>query len=435
MPEPRTPRRVVLRTACASACVTLALPAANAQDAAPVGHPADATPSLLRDYSGWSPGDGDIDASSELDEIYANHKGSIPATSLESPLNWLVEQSRRLQEQTGLRIGMAYTAMYMQATGPGVRNGAAGDFDLITDWTLVGRGTKNTGRLIFTAEHRHQIDIDPPSQLRGELGTLQFPTNAFNDRGLVIRDFQWLQRLFDDKVRIGIGRGDSSDFVGMHQMQNINNSFVNRAFSANSVTPFPGHGTAAGISFRPNDQFYVTAGGANAYGRTTVSDFDTLDEGDFFTYIEGGWTPTFDNVGRGRYSLFVWHMDSRDSLGIGSDSGFSVILNQNFGERWQAFARFSYADEGISGIKNSTEIGGGYRGLLGSPENLTGLAAAYSSPTNDTWDDEKIVEAFHRWQLTAHTQFSVSAQAIIDPSNNPDQDVIGAFAARIRIAF
>ena len=70
----------------------------------------------------------------------------------------------------------------------------------------------------------------PPSAIGRQMGTLIAPTNAFNDRGLVVRDLYWVQRLFDARVRILIGRGDPSDYVGATWMQNVNNSFVNRSF-------------------------------------------------------------------------------------------------------------------------------------------------------------------------------------------------------------
>ena len=96
-------------------------------------------------------------------------------------------------------------------------------------------------------------------------------TNAFNDRGWVIRDAYWIQRLFDARIRIIIGRADPSDYVGTHWLQNVNNSFVNRNFSASPAVPFPGHGPMLGISIRPTDQFYLTAGASNAYS-TTIRD-------------------------------------------------------------------------------------------------------------------------------------------------------------------
>ena len=41
--------------------------------------------------------------------------------------------------------------------------------------------------------------------------------------------------------------------------------------------------------------------------------------------------------------------------------------------------------------------------------------------------------AFHRFQVTEYTQLSDGAQAIIDPSNAPEKDVVGVFSVRLRI--
>jgi len=387
-------------------------------------------------YLGWTGGESLTSTPYELDEIYRPRRGVIDIPELDQPFDRFVEWTAQIEEDIGLRIGFAYTMVFQQLTGgPGTRSGSAGDFDVFGVWTLLGRGTKNTGQLVVSGENRHKIGSLAPFELRNEAGTLQRTTNGFNDRGWVVRDVYWIQRLFEGKLSLGLGRADPSDFFGSHRMQNLNASFFNRAFASNSVVPSPGHGMSAGASFRPTDEFFVTAGISNAYGQTTRSDFDTLDEGDYFTFAEFGYTPTIDKLGQGRYRLLVWHMDSRDDLGIPSDRGFSVIVDQELGDILQVFARYGFADEGITGIRSSFEAGLGFRGLLGSPDNLSGVAFAYSTAPSGAGRDEKILEGFHRWQLTGYTQFAVGAQAIFDPSNNTDDDVIGVFSARFRIAF
>ena len=84
--------------------------------------------------------------------------------------------------------------LFMQPMGgQSSRYGAAGDLDLMSSWTLIGRGTKDTGRFVFTGEYRYQIGSQPPSRIGGQMGTVVGPTNAFNDRGWVIRDAYWIQ--------------------------------------------------------------------------------------------------------------------------------------------------------------------------------------------------------------------------------------------------
>lgn len=384
----------------------------------------------------FSYGDSPSSVYAELEEIYTPRAGMFRIPVVDDALDSIVKATLDLQDSTGLRLASAYTMIVQQASGgPGTRYGASGDFDIFGDWTLIGRGTANSGRLVFGGEYRHRIGEQPASALRGEIGSLQFTTSGFNDRGWSLRDLYWIQNLFDGKLRLGFGRADSSDFVGGHRLGNLNASFFNRAFASNTTTNFPGHGMTAGASVRPVDWFYITGGAANAYGVTTQSDLGDLEEGDFFSFGEVGFTPTIEGLGLGRYRAMGWHSDAREKDNVGSDRGFSIILEQDLGEIVQVFARYGYADKGLAGIRSSVEVGVGVRGLLGDNDNMTGAAFAYSEPPPGNSREEKIAEIFHRWQLTRFVQFSVSAQAIFDPSNAPDDDVLGVFSARLRVAF
>jgi len=386
---------------------------------------------------GLSPGDTPTAATDEMYDIGITRRGLLHLPILEAPVDNLVKALRSFEDRTGLRLNFAYTMLFQQATGgPGQRNGGAGDIDFMAAWTLLGRGTQNTGTLVFTTEYRFQIGEQPPSFLGRELGTLTNTTGAFNDRGWVVRDAYWLQRLLDGKVRFLVGRADISDFVGGMRMQNVNNSFLNRAFSANAAVAYPaGHGPAAGLSIVPNDFFYATAGVQNGYSTSTTSSLNTLDEGDFFYAVEAGITPNIESLGRGRYRVMYWYMDARPDLNSPSDQGISIIADQDIGERVLVFARYGHSDADITNIQNMGQVGVGVRGLLGSSDDFSGLAASYAEPPGQGARDEKVVEIFHRFQLTMRTQFTVGAQLILDPSNAPNDDALGVFSFRFRFDF
>ena len=225
----------------------------------------------------FSPGEATSNTPAELDEITALHPGYLSSLGIDRPFEYLTRALQTLDQSTGLRLGVAQTMLFLQPMGgQSDRYGAAGDTDLLSSWTLLGRKTADTGRLVTTVEYRYNMGSQPPSALGRQIGTLIPVTNGFNDRGWVVRDAYWIQRLFEAKLRILIGRGYASDFVGAYWMQNVNNSFVNRHFSANPSIPFPGHGPICGISLRPTDQCYITGGVSNAYGQATQNGFDTL---------------------------------------------------------------------------------------------------------------------------------------------------------------
>jgi porin len=427
--------------ALAAACVAANIGTALAQSAS---DPSEENAQLYRDYrkshpylyDAFSAGADGTSGIDELDEISRPEIPVADTAKFDSPLSFARGKFDALYAKTGLRLGVAYTALGAWASGEGKTNGAAGDLDLMSAWTLLGRGTPNTGELVATVEYRHEITDQPPSALGGELGTLINVTNAFNNRGWVVRDFYWLQRLYEGKLRVFAGRADMGDFVGSQPMQNVNSQFVNRHFSSNPTVPFPGHGPTVGLSVRPDDRFYVTAGVANAYNTTTDSEFRSIDYGDFFYSVEAGFTPYVEGRGRGRYSIMGWHIDerTRDSV-IPSGQGFTLVASQEMSDRFQLWARYCHAEGTSNNVRQVAQGGLGYRGLFGSPSNMTGLAVSFAQPRSAASRNESVAEVFERLQLTRFIQLSAGAQAIFNPGNNPDKNLIGVVYARLRIAF
>jgi porin len=390
----------------------------------------------IEDY-GWTPGMAPTAAEAELEDVSAARHGYFAVPGVSDGFDFLLDQLDELHNSTGVRIGAAYTMLFQGLSGgPWDQYGGAGDFDLFTSWTAIGRGTENTGRFVFDLEDRHEIGSRTPNSLGGQISTLQPTANTFNDRGFVVRDVFYVQRLVEGQVRFLIGRADSTDYFGSTWMQSANNSFVNRMFASNPNQVAPGHGPATGLSYRPNDyDFYISAGAANAYGTTTTSGFSSLEEATFFSWGEVGYTPTFETLGQGRYTFSGWHMGERENDGIPADWGVSLVADQQINETVQVFARWGYADGAVANIKNYVQGGAGFRGLMGEPNDMAGIAFSYAFPSDNALQEEKVLEGFYRWQLTRFSQFSVGAQAIFDPGNGPDHDVVGAFWARLRVFF
>ena len=383
----------------------------------------------------WTPGLTPDAPEAELDQAYAPRAGYFKVPGVSRGVDYVSDRLDDLDKKSGLRIRTAYTMLFQGLSGgPWDQYGGAGDFDVMMSWTAVGRGTENTGRFVFDFEERSGIGDRTPNALGGQVATLQPTANTFNDRGWVLRDVLWMQRLWEGQVRLLIGRADSTDYFGSTWMQSANNSFVNRMFAANPTIVAPGHGPAVGLSYKPKEfDFYLSGGAANAYADTTEVSFESLDEWTLFSWVEAGWTPTFESLGEGRYTVSSWNIGERENTGQASDWGLSAVADQKINETVQVFARWGFADGGVANIENYPQVGIGLRGLMGDPSDMAGLAFSYAFPTASSARDEKVVEVFYRWQLTRFAQFSLGAQSIFDPGNGPSHDVVGAFWGRVRI--
>jgi len=389
-------------------------------------------PSVVLDDPG-KPVSGEIEP--PLDVIERDPSNWLGIPPEEEWLNFIRDPLKDLDDRYGLSISGAYTMLFQQSVGPDAHGAGAGDFDLFTRWTPLGRGTPDTGSFYVATEYRHKIGARPPSELGGEIGTLLGTTDGFSARGWSVKDAYWAQRLFEDHLRFGIGRVDSENLVGNHNLQSANTSFLNKAFSVNPTMAFPGSGFGAAAAVRPLDWLYFSAGAANAYGNTTTIEWDTLvDEWRLFKFVEVGVTPDINNMGEGRYRIAFWHMDSRSLIDAPSDGGFTIIGDQKVGEHLSLFARYGFSDGDVTGIRQAVQVGGAYQGLFGSDSDLTGLAVGWADPEADL-RDEKVLEVFHRMQLTGRTQLTFGAQLILDPSNAPDVDALGVLSARFRVSF
>ncbi|MBS0196745.1 MAG: hypothetical protein JSR77_08305 [Planctomycetes bacterium] len=341
-----------------------------------------------------------------------------------------------LAAKTNLRIGFAQSFLFQQASGgPGDRNAGGGDIDLLAKWTAIGAGTKDTGIVAFAGEYRFQIGDQPPSALGPEIGTLLPTTNGFSERPPVVKELYWDHRLFEDHFRYVVGRVDPENLFGGHRLQSANFYFLDKAFSSNPTVPYPGSGMTAAAQLKPTPWMYIDGGINNANGKTTTMGIESFfDEHEFLSFIEAALTPTIEGVGAGRYRVAFWHIDARENAGKPSDRGITVSCDQDIGDALTVFARYGNADGDVSGITNSVQGGAGIKHVLGK-DSLFGLAAAWSQPKDDTLRDEKVVEAFQRFQITETMQFTLDAELIIDPSNAPGDDVLGVFSARLRISF
>lgn len=353
------------------------------------------------------------------------------------PLVWLRQQSVALEQETGLRLGFAYTLLFQQASaGPGDRSAGGGDLDLYAMWTAFGRGTKDNGSINLALEYRNQIGSQPPAELGPEIGTLLKTTNGFTERPLVVKELYWKQSMLDGQFVYGAGRVDPENLFGGYKYQSANNYFLNQAFSTNPTIPYPGSGMAVAAAVKPGGQWYIGGGISNANGKTTaITINEFFDEAEFLSFGEIGLTPTIEGLGKGRYRLALWHIDERVEAGVPSDRGYSLIADQELGEKVGVFARYGYAADSVSVAHQIAEAGVVFTGLIGGKDDVTGFAGAWTEPFDNTLRDEVELEVFHRIQVTPQFQLTLDAQLILQPSNAPEDDALGVFSLRLRFTF
>lgn len=337
----------------------------------------------------------------------------------------------------GLKIGLAYTAVYQAASGgPGERQAAGGDIDLFGDWRLLGsKEGKNNGYLYFAAENRHELFTDiPPSALKGEIGSLWGTTNGFSEQDLALKELFWQQHFGADRLIFRLGKLDPENYYNSNYWQSDSKFFLNQAFSSFPVRAFPGNGLGMNVTAMLNEDWSLSTGFQDAQGKKTTAGFDTFfDDFNLFSAFEVRYTPTIEGVGRGSYRLTAWYRDAGESDGKPHDAGFDLSIDQRVGPHLIPFFRAGTGEGNINGIEHMISGGAGWEGKLITTTDVIGLGVAWGRPADHDLNDQYAAEVFYRLQVSPDNQFTIGYQVIVDPANDPDADLVGVFELRWRI--
>ena len=339
-------------------------------------------------------------------------------------------------DEVGLKVGFAYTIVYQAATGGD--DAAGGDVDLFGDWRLLGaKDSANRGLAVFSAEYRHSVGTDiAPASLDTEIGSLWGTTNGFGEQDLCLKEFYWQQHVNNDNLILRAGKIDAENYYNSNYWQSDSKYFLNQAFSSFPVRAFPSNGLGWNATAKFEKDYYISTGFQDAQGKKTESGFDTFFE-DFnlFSALEFGWTPELGIWGRGTYRATAWYRDAGESTGTPHDAGFDISIDQHMGPEWIPFFRAGIGEGNINGIEAMVSGGIGWQGKLITVSDVVGFGGSWGKPSDHDLDDQYALETFYRLQVSGDNQFTVGYQVIINPSLEPDDDIVGVLELRWRITF
>ena len=344
-----------------------------------------------------------------------------------------------LDEKAGLRLGIGYTALFQGASnGTGdpdlenIRYAASGDFDFFGQLRITAPDNINRSLVVFQLEHRHAYTEITPSELGAQIGSLWRTTSGFNDNSS-IKQIYWDQRLADGKVQVRVGKIDQGAVLGSHKLENSNLYFLNSAFSSNPVAALPDNGFGVNVGYVPTDWFYVAGGIGDASGRSVEFD-KILTDATFYRSLELG-VVNETSLGNGHYRLTLWETDARPDAGLPDDSGLAIILGQELGEQFTLVGRYSTSDGLLTATEEMLMVALGVSSPLGFQDDYAGIGFAWGQPSDPTLRDQYVIEAFYRLQLASTVQVTPDVQVIFQPSNAPDDDVVGLFGLRLRVVY
>ena len=356
--------------------------------------------------------------------------------------NW----KKKVADDTGLQFNIDYNVLGFKA------NHSLGDDSSLTGvlrfygkWELTGRGTNDTGSLVFKQENRSAYGNHVAAAAFGpELGYVGLMNCCFSDQGWRTSNLYWRQSFNDQRVVTYVGFIDTTDYLDVYPLASPWTGFNNLVFATGSaaIAGLPDGTFGAMAAVWVSDSIYVIGGiGDTNVDQTDVfrgfdtffSDFETIKS------IDIHWTPEKDRIFLDNTHVTIWQIDERKEAGTPSGYGVNLSFTRAAGNKFLPFLRGGWSKDGGSVLEASVSVGFGYQDTDVTGAGLLGVGLNWGRPNGDTFgtklDDQYTAEVFYRWRVMQDFSLMPSVQLIVDPALNPDDDFIAVFGLRTQIVF
>ena len=286
--------------------------------------------------------------------------------------------------------------------------------------------------------------------------------DADGDRSIDLPKLWWEQRLFEERLRIRIGklsitgdlecRGRPVAFDGNAFANDDTYQFVNSALVNNPTIPSPDDGLGIIVYVEPIDGVYAAAGVADAQANASEMGFNTAfhDEDYFFSIFETGVAPLIPSPNGelpGTYRVGMWYdpqpkqrldrsTNKRDDVGF--YLSFDQTLCRENDQDMQGlgiFGRYGFAHSDYSPIKSFWSLGTQYMGLVPTRDNdVLAFGVARGLLVRDagfTETHETVIEVYYNMRLSPWLTLTPSIQHVWHPGGDAsinDATVVGVRA-------
>ena len=356
--------------------------------------------------------------------------------------NW----KEKVADDTGIQFNIDYNALGYKATDSlGDNSALSGVVRFYGKWELTGRGTDDTGSLVFKHENRRAYgDHVAPFSFGPELGYAGLMSCCFSDQDWRTTTLYWRQSFNDQRVVTYAGFLDVTEYTDVYPLARPWIGFNSLVFAtgAGTIGGLPDGAFGAMAAVWVSDSIYVVGGVADANADPTdvfegfgtfFNDFET------FKNIDIHWTPQRDSLFFDNTHVTFWHIDAREEAGTPSGYGVNLSFTRAAGNKFLPFVRGGWSKDGGSVLEASISVGFGYQDVGVTGAGLLGVGLNWGRPNEDTFgtklDDQYTTEVFYRWRIMQDFSLTPSIQLIVDPALNPDDDFIAVFGLRTQIVF
>ncbi len=346
---------------------------------------------------------------------------------------------RQVNDDYGVSFGLQYYGLFQQASDslPGEDDNALGTiFRFLGTWTAWQNDNGNLGRVEWRFESRSNLfDFQAPGSLGGATGIAALaPGFAYSESfDLDLAVLNWTQGFANGRAGYAVGRLAFDVYLDAFPFQTFSRGFLNRSFILNPTLPTTGIGALGGVvKGMVTDNVWLGAQIHDANATSGEFDFDTVQEGEWLTAVEAGWTPSFADRKKKLVQFTYWNKDARSVAGVSKGSGWAVSAAWKLNDTYFPFVRFGDSDGG-AGVAAERSLSAGVEIARPRGETWT-LGAGWAKPSEETFgaglDDETVLETSYKFQVSRELSLLADAQVIFNPANNQSRSSIWVFGVR-----
>jgi len=256
------------------------------------------------------------------------------------PLEWFRARKDALEAGTGLSYGFDNFTQYLGTDSDESPSDAASNvFRFYGTWTVTGRGTPDSGVLIFKIEDRSAIGNKiSPQALGPSLGYAGLFSTTFSDAGGVLTNFYWRQQFTGGRGAFIVGQVDPSDYISVNSIASPWTGFTNLAFEQQPTVAIPSQGLGGAVLWRLDDNWGLLAGLTDANGDPSdpfESAKNLFNEGELFKHIAVGWAPDWGDRYDQTVQLTLWQVDERKEAGVEEGHGVAFLASTRINNHQQ----------------------------------------------------------------------------------------------------
>ncbi len=384
--------------------------------------------------------EGGDSVTEDIQQDDINAGAAIPIRG--QPLKPWFDAKRRWYDNYGLKLNFSLQTLHQHSNNEtGETTAAGGRAEINGSWELVGRGTKNIGKLTFRVENRSTLGTEiPPSKLGNQFGSGTLVGTGFSDYSEAnLSELAWRQALMNGRFKFVFGKISAVGWYGAHALSSPKRGFQNTALQASNTRTFPGRGFGLGVGYKFTPRLVAVAGIHDANAKTTGNPFDTIHQGEFLKSVELRYYLTTPERARwDQVRLQLWHQDARVEANIPESYGASFVASKlMFGDRAMPFmlAGVSSGDAAIFEKDVAVGISFDFDTTASKARDVLGVGLAWGDPSNSILQEQVTGEIYYRFQILDNLAITPSVQMIKNPIAYPGKDTITVVGLRIRATF